>query len=279
MAFASSPTALLEKLRKQPRDFSSEVDMEVLLAKPWTGQDPTGYWMSEKLDGVRAVWQGGEFRSRNGNVFHAPESFRAKMPPYALDGELFMGRGEFQTTVSIVRSHTDKGWDRIRFHVFDLYPIGPNAEEMDFEMRQRWLTMILAGPVVHVPQVRCEGAAHLTAFVDAVIAGGGEGAMLRAPGSLYEKKRSATLLKVKRFHDIEARVTGHVPGKGKHVGRLGALSCVAPNGAAFEVGTGFTDAERAAPPAVGESVTVRFQELTKDGIPRFPVYVVARDYE
>lgn len=256
--------------------------MDVLLAKPWAGQDPTGWWMSEKLDGVRAVWQGGVFRSRNGNVFHAPESFRAQMPPYALDGELFIARGEFQATVSIVRTQQeDKGWNRIRFHIFDLYPANPtgNVAAMDFETRQSWLSQILNGPTVHVPQVRCEGAAHLTAFVDTVVAGGGEGAMLRAPGSLYELKRSATLLKVKRFHDIEARVTGHVPGKGKHTGRLGALSCVAPNGAAFEVGTGFTDAQREAPPTVGASVTVRYQELTKDGVPRFPVFITARDYE
>lgn len=255
--------------------------MEVLLAKPWTGQDPTGYWMSEKLDGVRAVWDGEEFWSRNGNRFHAPEWFRRLMPQTALDGELFIARGAFQDTVSIVRTQQeDKGWNRIRFHAFDLYPGVQHAEAgAPFEARQHLLSFVTKAPVIHVPQTACKGAAHLTAFVDAVVAGGGEGVMLRAPGSLYERKRSATLLKVKRFHDIEARVTGHVAGKGKHVGRLGALSCIAPNGAAFEVGTGFTDAERAAPPAVGANVTVRYQELTKDGVPRFPVFIAARDYE
>ena len=253
--------------------------MDVLLAKPWAGQDPTGWWMSEKLDGVRAVWHGGAFYSRNGNVFHCPEWYRRFLPNVSIDGELFIGRGKFQDTVSIVRSHEDKGWGRVLFHAFDLYPSTANVEEATFERRQRALAGITTKPIVHVPQVKCEGAAHLTAFVDKVLAAGGEGAMLREPASYYEKKRSATLLKVKRFHDLEARVTGHVPGKGKHLGRLGALSCLAPNGAAFEVGTGFTDAERHEPPAVGASVTVRFQELTKDGVPRFPVYVAVRDYE
>ncbi len=257
--------------------------MDVLLAKPWTGQDPAGWWMSEKLDGVRAVWNGTAFYSRNGNVFRAPEWFAKLMPNASLDGELFIGRGEFQSTVSIVRTQSeDKGWNRIRFHAFDLYPDKPKIAAATFEQRQKALAAIVAGhgsPLVHVYQALCQGAAHLTAFVDGVVAGGGEGAMLRAPGSLYEQRRSATLLKVKRFHDIEARVTAHVAGKGKHVGRLGALSCLAPNGAAFEVGTGFTDAQRAAPPLVGATVTVRYQELTKDGIPRFPVFIAARDYE
>lgn len=254
--------------------------MDVLLAKSWAGQDPTGWWMSEKLDGVRAVWDGSEFWSRNGNRFVAPDWFKALMPDMPMDGELFIGRGKFQDTVSIVRTQgSDKGWNRIVYHAFDLYPVDTLRTLMKFETRQDVLAGIRSDVVRHVEQHRCEGADHVNAYVDAVVSEGGEGAMLRQPGSLYERKRSGTLLKVKRFHDIEARITAHVPGKGKHKGRLGALTVTLPNGVTFEVGTGFSDAQREAPPAIGKPVTVRFQEYTDDGVPRFPVFVGARDYE
>ena len=100
--------------------------------------------------------------------------------------------------------------------------------------------------------------------------------MLRRPGSRYVAGRSDSLLKVKSFLDTEARVVGHQAGTGRHEGRLGALQVELPNGTRFKVGTGFSDAQREAPPAVGEVITVRYQELTDGGVPRFPIYVGVR---
>jgi DNA ligase-1 len=102
---------------------------------------------------------------------------------------------------------------------------------------------------------------------------GGEGLMLRQPGSRYEPGRSATLLKVKRFHDAEARVIDHQPGAGRHKGRQGALLVALPDGTQFSVGTGFTDAQRETSPAIGSTITFRYQELSDRGVPRFPSFV------
>lgn len=275
--------------------------MSVLLAKPWNDKvDPTGWWMSEKLDGVRAIWRPdrmtgdshGQFLSRNMKLFYAPQWFKDIMPDVALDGELFVGRKKFDQTVSIVRAHDDRGWDKVCFRVFDIYPDDREASDAPpyFELRQarlrRLVRKVNAPKVIRiVPHVQCEGVAHLTQFADEIEAKGGEGVMLRQARSLYEKKRSGTLLKVKRFFDCEAQVFAHVDGKGKHKGRMGALKCVLLDKdglhtrVKFEVGTGFTDAEREDPPSVGATITVRYQELTKDGVPRFPVYVTERDYE
>jgi DNA ligase-1 len=71
-------------------------------------------------------------------------------------------------------------------------------------------------------------------------------------------------------------VVGHQPGAGRHKGRLGALLVRLADGTAFAIGTGFSDKERAAPPAVGATVTFRYQELTDAGVPRFPSYVGVR---
>jgi DNA ligase-1 len=124
--------------------------------------------------------------------------------------------------------------------------------------------------------VQCSGVEHLRAELARVESLGGEGLMLRQPGSKYEVGRSATLLKVKTFHDAEATVLGHQAGKGRHQGRLGALLVRLEDGTEFAVGTGFSDQERAAPPGVGSVITFRYQELSEAGVPRFPSYVGVR---
>src|SRR5204863_5914234 len=119
----------------------------------------------------------------------------------------------------------------------------------------------------------CQDTEHLRSELQRVESLGGEGLMLREPGSQYQAGRSSTLLKVKTFHDAEAVVIGHEPGAGRHKGRLGALTVRLPSGIMFSVGTGFSDKERGNPPAVGATITFRYQELSDAGVPRFPSYV------
>jgi DNA ligase-1 len=249
----------------------------LLLAHKWeTDHDPTGWWMSEKLDGIRAYWDGETLTSRLGNRFYAPDWFVADLPADTLDGELWVGRKQFQRTTSIVRSGAASlEWKQVTYVVFDV----PNAKG-GFEDRIAHAQKVMArAEAPHArwhEHVRCDGVVHLREELAKVEALGGEGLMLRRPGSRYEVGRSASLLKVKTFHDAEARVIGHAPGTGKHKGRLGALVVELPDGVTFNVGTGFSDAEREKPPAMGAVITFRYQELSNDGVPRFPSYVGER---
>ena len=238
----------------------------LLLAHSWENDvDLTGWWMSEKLDGVRAYWDGKQFLSRQGNPFLAPDWFTAKLPDYPLDGELFGGRKKFQRTVSIVRRQDrSDDWKQLAFVVFD-------APKMDAPFEER-----LAHCQQYVEDVAPPYAEWLREELARVEGLGGEGLMLRRPGSRYEAGRSQTLLKVKSFKDDEARVVGHVAGAGRHKGRLGALEVELRDGTRFSVGTGFSDQERENPPAVGTIITFRYQELSNDGVPRFPSYVGVR---
>jgi DNA ligase-1 len=246
----------------------------LLLAETWDlTTDPSGWWLSEKLDGVRAFWDGRQLWSRLGNLFHAPDWFLAGLPDVPLDGELWLGRKKFQRTVSIVRRQ-DKSdhWKEIRYVVFD----APRLEK-DFETRLDFVRECLRESksdyaLAHEHQ-RCRGLDHLRGELTRLEALGAEGLMMRRPGSRYESGRSATLLKVKSFHDAEARVLQHLEGAGRHKGRLGALLVELPDGTKFSVGTGFSDAERESPPAVGSLITFRYQELSEAGVPRFPSYV------
>lgn len=248
----------------------------VLLAQSWSDEvDIDGWWMSEKLDGVRAWWDGKGFWSRLGNPYYAPGWFTAGLPERPLDGELWMGRKLFQRTVGTVRRQDrSEHWRDVRFLVFD----APD-DSSGFEDRFARIPALLEGaPFADAhPHERCPDLEHLVAELDRVCALGGEGLMLRQPGSRYEAGRSSTLLKVKRFLDGEARVVGHLPGAGKHTGRLGALAVTLDDGTRFSVGTGLSDREREDPPAVGTLISFRYQELTDGGVPRFPAFVGVRE--
>lgn len=249
----------------------------LLLAESWdNAADLTDWWMSEKLDGVRAYWDGKQFLSRQGNIYHAPDWFIESLPSVPLDGELWIDRKKFQRTVSIVRRQ-DKNdmWKEVRFLIFDA-----PAANGGFEERLAFLKETLAKGAVKFaqqhPHERCQSIEALRKELARIEALGGEGLMLRKPESKYVAGRSATLLKVKSFHDAEAVVVGHQAGAGRHQGRMGALLVRLPDGTDFAIGTGFSDRERENPPSVGATVTFRYQELSDAGVPRFPSWVGVR---
>jgi DNA ligase 1 len=248
----------------------------LLLAHRWEEQDPTGWLMSEKLDGVRAYWDGKRFISRLGNQYVAPAWFVEGLPEFPLDGELFAGRGRFQHAVSVARRiDAGEAWRSLAFVIFDAPAVDAGFEERIAHLDEHFGSRPspLARVLSHRP---CGGHDDLRAELARIEALGGEGLMLRRPGSRYEAGRSLTLLKVKSFLDTEARIIGYQAGTGRHKGRLGAFEVELPDGTRFKVGTGMSDAERETPLAIGEVITVRYQELTDAGVPRFPTYVGPR---
>lgn len=246
----------------------------LLLAHKWENDvDLTDWWMSEKLDGVRAYWDGSKFLSRQGNEFHAPDWFADGLPDTPLDGELWMDRKAFQKTVSVVRRQDRSDhWKQIRYVVFDA-PAVNDAFEARLTAVREFVSSAASEYVDALEHTRCSGLSHLTDELTRIESLGGEGLMLRQPESQYETGRSMTLLKVKTFHDAEAVVIDHAAGKGRHKGRLGALVVQLGDGTEFHVGTGFTDKQRDAPPEVGSTITFRYQELSDGGVPRFPSFV------
>lgn len=253
----------------------------VMLAESWNEDiDPTGWWISEKLDGVRAYWNGKHFFSRLGHMYHAPKWFTKDLPDVPLDGELWCGRGLFQKCVGIVKKHhnaPDSDWKFITYLIFDA-----PSHDGKYEERVAWLREHIQvekestyAAVVGIK--KCQGKDHLTKLLDEIIEVGGEGLMLRKPGSSYENGRSSSLLKVKRFYDEEAKVIGYKKGDGRLAGMMGALECELTNGVKVTIGTGFNDAQRKNPPKKGTVITFKYQELSDAGHPRFPVFLRKRE--
>lgn len=245
----------------------------VILANDYQDQNPTGHWMSEKLDGVRAFWNGKQLLSRYGNPFKAPSWFISQLPKdVTLDGELWEGRGQFQTTVGRVRANNGD-WSNIKFMVFD------TVNEKTFEERMADLSqMVLPFFCQIVKQTLCTGPRHLEQFEQNLLNEQAEGVMIRAAHSPYTIGRTDHLLKLKRFYSDEARVIGYKKGTGRNANTVGSLVC-SWRGKKFSVSSGLTDELRANPPKIGSKITFKYFEKTTDGNPRHPVFLAVRDYE
>jgi DNA ligase 1 len=252
---------------------------EILLANVYRdGIDVSQYLVSEKLDGVRAIWDGRQLVFRSGKPIQAPRWFLDGLPAQPLDGELWLGRGQFERLSGIVRRElpVDDEWRQLRYMIFEL----PGGEGSFRQRAGRIEQLVAQAGVPWVAAVRQElviDRESLQAKLDAVLKAGGEGLMLHRADAPYESGRSDTLLKLKPWLDAEAVVVGYLPGKGKYVGQLGALRLRLPDGRQFNLGTGFTDEQRRNPPPVGTIVTYRYRELTSNGLPRFASFVRNRD--
>ena len=249
----------------------------VLLTKYRSDTDIAGWYMSEKLDGVRAYWDGRRLVSRQGHAFNAPSWFTADYPPFELDGELWSGRGEFELIQSITSTdEPSAAWSRLAYHVFEV-PHAPGGLAERLRKIQRYLSRHAETTIRVIPQTPCRGPEHLNAVLDQVITQGGEGLVLRHPHTAYETGRSTNALKVKPFDDMEGIVIGFRPGKGKYAGMVGALQVELASGQRFFIGSGLTDADRKDPPALGSVITFRHHGFTRRGIPRFASYLRVRE--
>jgi DNA ligase-1 len=251
---------------------------DILLAQIYqSGTNVQQFLVSEKLDGVRAIWDGKVLKTRAGNVINAPAWFTKNLPNTPMDGELWLAHGQFDKLSGAVRKDVPiyAEWQNITYQIFEL----PNAEDT-FEARaKRIVEIVKQANIPHlkaVAQFRVKNEAELKTRLKKVVANGGEGLMLHRADALYVTGRSDALLKLKPYFDAEATVVAHTPGKGKHKGKLGALVVETPEGIRFKLGTGFTDAQREHPPKIGSLVTYTYRDKTKAGKPKFASFLRER---
>ena len=239
--------------------------------------DPAPFLISEKFDGVRAYWDGKTLRFRSGNVVNAPSWFIAKLPAQAMDGELWLGRGRFEPLSGVVRKEQpdDAEWRQVKYMIFEL-PDASGSFAQRYADIQALVRRVNWPQLQAVEHVRIADRAALQRKLKEIVRAGGEGLMLHRADAPYITGRSDALLKLKPVLDTEAKVVGHVPGKGKFEGMLGSLEMETPDGKRFRIGTGFNDATRNNPPPIGSNVTYQYRGLTKNGLPRFASFLRVR---
>ena len=227
----------------------------------------TSWYMSEKLDGVRAYWNGDKLISRNGKVFSAPEFFTKDFPKTKLDGELWSKRSDFSHISSIVNTKlSNERWKDLTYNVFEV----PNAAG---SLTERLLKVNESQYIRVVPQIKVKNKKHLDTFLKSIEIKGGEGVVVRNENLNYYTGRNNNALKVKSYIDEECEVIGHNKGSGKYNNMLGSLVCKMDNSKRVKIGTGFNDEQRRYPPEIGAIITFKYYGLTSKGNPRFPVFL------
>jgi len=255
-----------------PQPAQSAGDM--LLLKTWQpSQHVKGWLMSEKLDGVRARWDGHHLVSRGGHQFAAPDWFTKGFPPFALDGELWSKRGDFEHIVSIVRKQfPHEGWKQLTYQIFEV-PNQPGGLPARLKVLRHYLSDHPNEYLHIVEQKRCHGNEYLKTWLQQLVSQGAEGVVVRNPVTPYQTGRSPNALKVKPYLDTECTVTGYKPGKGRLKGLTGALRCRMNDGRVISIGSGLNQRLRTAPPAIGQMITFKYYGLTKYKKPRHPVFL------
>jgi len=264
---------------------------QLMLLKTYQpGLDVSGWVMSEKLDGVRAYWDGKQLMSRQGNLFTPPSWFIEDFPSFELDGELWLGRERFSETISIVNtSIPDERWKEITYNIFEV----PNQKGSLFnrlDILNRYLTNHANPFIKIISQIKVVSNAHLQSELERIIDLGGEGVVVRNPEVLYQAGRLESALKVKQKQDAECIVKGYTDGKGKYQDKVGAIVCelidsqverlfpelLAQHKPSIKIGSGLSDNLRANPPKIGSVITFQYMGLTQKGLPRFPVFLRER---
>lgn len=247
---------------------------------------------------------------------YIPEWFKNTLPPgIPLDGEIWIGRGLFQKTSRLStlkpgKSYTveqiEKIWagdidPPVVFKIFDI-PNDPRPFEKRMAFLQTvvkdrkvcWNSIMYPGkkifPLQFTEQVKIKSMEQLINLYTKLTSEGAEGIMLRAPGSPYQPKRSKYMLKYKIKEDAECILREYIPGDGKYIGMLGSLKCELmtdgkPNGVFTQIGTGLNDNQREnynnpnSPNyiPIGSVISFSYMEMTKEGVPRHPVYRGIRD--
>ncbi|WP_458699935.1 DNA ligase [Sulfurospirillum sp. 1307] len=249
----------------------------LLLLKTYKDQNISGWLMSEKLDGIRAYWDGKKLLSRSGKKFSVPIWFIKNFPSFEIDGELWSKRGDFENISSITsKKIPHDGWKQITYNIFEV-PNQKGGLKKRLKVLEDYLIVHPNKYIKIIKQTTCKDKKHLKSFLKEVENKGGEGVVIRDPNAPYIDKRTSKVLKVKSFKDTECKIIAINQGKGKYLHVMGSLTCKLDNGKEFKIGSGFSDEQRKNPPKIGSIITFKYKEFTKYGKPRFPVFLRVRD--
>lgn len=228
------------------------------------------YWVSEKLDGMRGYWNGRQLLTRQGNVIHNPKWFTKNWPTTIMDGELWIARDQFQSTVSCIRKiHIDEGcWRKVRFMIFDL-PKHTGTFTQRIESMKHLVENTSSAYLSMIKQLKINNNQQLDELLNDIIKKKGEGLMVHRSNAYYQQRRTSNIMKLKKHQEAEATIIAYIGGKGKYKEMLGAITVRTSTGIVFNIGSGFSDEERANPPEIGSIITYKYNGKTKAGIPRF----------
>ena len=241
------------------------------------GKNVLGWVMSEKLDGVRAYWDGKTLSFRSGKKIMAPDWFIKALPGFALDGELWTKRDDFANISAIVRKKVpdEKQWRKIGYYIFEVPGQKGNLLQR-LAVLKRYLKQHDVRFIHVIPQIKIYSMPQMERFYHKLVKQKAEGIVIRNPDLPYQTGRRSSILKRKPYQDADCVVKAILPGKGKFENQMGAILCHMKNGRDIKIGSGFTLQQRRKPPNIGDLITYKYYGLTRNKLPRFPVFMRIR---
>jgi len=281
---------------KNINDIDNETYFEPMLAHDWHKEKHKvkyPVFSQPKLDGIRCIVRKDGMWSRNGKkIISAPHIYEAMKhlfesnPDLIFDGELYADKfaNDFNAICSLVKKTKPTTEDLndsakvIQYHIYDL----PSHDDVFTERFKALYSMVLPEVCVVVTTEQVDNINDLLAYYEDYIVAGYEGQMVRLDKG-YENKRSKSLLKHKSFIDEEYTILDVVEGEGNKTGMVGSFVFESKTGKRFNSSPKFNWEEcqrmwTERDQLIGKSATVKYFNLTPDGVPRFP-YVIKIDRE
>lgn len=249
-----------------------------------------------KLDGIRvmAYIDGASVKllSRTGKELHNFEGIRQDVMSVinksgrshlVLDGELYTDAFPFEELSGLCRlkpcEEPDDSMEHVQLWVFDCY----DSMNVSAPFSERFRLIDENGKVRKVPTWGIADVTQVDSSLDKCVNDGYEGLILRNDMPYQLNTRSVNLQKMKRFYDDEFEIVGYSEAKGNDRGTIifecknkdGEMFSVRPEGSRELRKQYIQDFDK----LKGKQLTVKYQELTKSGVPRFPVGIAVRDYE
>jgi DNA ligase-1 len=257
--------------------FSFLYAFEVQKPKVYNDQNITGWYMSEKLDGIRGYWDGKKLYSKNQKEIITPKYFTKNFPPFALDGELWSKRDDFETIQSTVLDKVPSNtWKDITYNIFEVPEVKGDFKTR-LEIAKKWFEEHPNKNVNIIKQIVCKDEEHLLNYLNEIVKLKGEGVIVKDPSKAYHTGRSPYILKVKKVYDMEGIVIGY--NYRPNIKVLKSLKIKLENGVVFNLGGGFSNKQRTNLPKLNSMITFKYYGFTKRGKPKFASFLRVREVE
>lgn len=240
----------------------------------YTDQNISGWIMSEKLDGIRGIWDGKQFYSKSGKILNVPSWFIKNFPTFRLDGEFWSKRDDFENIQStVLDKNPSKNWENITFNIFDI-PDKSGDFFTRLEFGKKWFATNQNEYVKFLEQKVCADKKSLDDFLNQIIKLKGEGVIVKNPNETYNNGRSHYVLKVKKVQDMEGEVIGYNHNLKTKIFK--SLKIKLENGIIFDLGGGLNKTIKNNLPKIGDVVTFKYFGFTKYGKPKFATFLRVR---
>lgn len=234
-----------------------------------------GYLYSEKLDGVRAYWDGEALYTRGGKRLAPPSFFTQNFPPFEIEGELWSKRGDFENIVSIIKSNKNiQKWSELKFYIFEV-PNQNGGILQRLEVLSHYLSSHSAPFIQIIPQIQVSSTKELMDKLQEIQELGGEGIVVRDKNEPYYTGRNQKAMKLKPYLDSECTILSYNLGEGKFKNQVGSFVCK-DREKTFKIGSGMNEDFRKNPPKIGTIITYKYFGFTQKGLPKFPTFLRIR---